>query len=72
MMKILNFIKIRGVLQCMGNEYQNFKPPENKFLEVNNIKKNLEFYLDGKRYFNLKREKDVKTLKNVLIQFNKK
>lgn len=48
----------RGVLQCMGNENQNFKPPENKFLEVNNIKKNLEFYLDGKRYFNLKREKE--------------
>ena len=48
----------RGVLQCMGNEDQNFKPPENKFLEVNNIKKNLEFYLDGKRYFNLKREKE--------------
>lgn len=48
----------RGVLQCMGNENQNFKPPEKKFLEVNNIKKNLEFYLDGKRYFNLKREKE--------------
>jgi hypothetical protein len=49
-----------GVIQSMsgGGCHPNYKSPEHKFLEVNNIKLNREKYIEGKRNFNIKRYKE--------------
>ena len=36
----------------------DFVPPNKKFLEVNNVKMNRDFYIEGKRDFNTKRYKE--------------
>ena len=50
----------QGVIQCMngGGCKPDFVPPNKKFLEVNNVKMNRDFYIEGKRDFNTKRYKE--------------
>ena len=48
----------QGVIQCMGDGKNNFNPPKNKFLEVNNVKMKRDFYIEGKKELNLKRDKE--------------
>ena len=50
----------KGVIQCMagGGCKPDFLPPNKKYLEVNNVKMNRDFYIEGKKDFNTKRYKE--------------
>ena len=72
-----NFYKnkiCQNVIQCMGstkkeNKFQNFSPPLNQFIEVNNAKININYYHDAKNEFNNKRnnEKEMKKKEEKII-----